>query len=66
MSELIDIERKIELYKAMFYCNGRGDRDPNYIKAEELKIELMAGGLSWEQQEFIMERVQPNEWREVS
>ena len=65
ISELIDIERKIEMYKAMFYCNDRGDRDINYIKAEDLKIELMAGGLNWEQQQFIMDRVQPNEWREV-
>lgn len=25
----------------------------------------MAGGLNWEQQQFIMERMQPNEYREV-
>ncbi len=53
------------LYKAMFYCNQEGDRDPNYIKAESLKIELIAGGLSWPQQDYVMEKMKPNEWREV-
>ena len=26
MSDLIDIERKMDLYKSMFYCNVPGDR----------------------------------------
>ena len=64
-SNLIDIQRKMELYKAIFYCNVQGDRDPNYIKAESLQIELIAGGLSWEQQQYVMEKMQPNSWREV-
>ena len=53
------------LYKAMFYTNVESDRDPNYIQADSLKIELMAGGLNWTQQEFIMDRMKPNRFREV-
>ncbi|ELT92842.1 hypothetical protein CAPTEDRAFT_224063 [Capitella teleta] len=64
--ELTDIERKIELYRAMFYCNVPGDQNANYIKAESLRIELMAGGLNWDQQEYIMERMAVNDWREIS
>lgn len=64
--ELTDIERKLELYRSMFYCNIPGDRNANYIKAESLKIELMAGGLNWDQQDYIMDRMAVNEWREVS
>ena len=62
----MDIQRKMELYKSMFYCNVRGDRDPNYIKADSLRIELIAGGLNWQQQDYVMDKMQPNEWREVS
>ena len=29
MSDLIDIERKMDLYKSMFYCNVPGDRYSN-------------------------------------
>ena len=61
----MDIYRKMELYKSMFYCNVEGDRGSNYIKAESLTIELIAGGLNWEQQQFVMERMKPNEFREV-
>ncbi|KAI0222505.1 hypothetical protein LSAT2_026249 [Lamellibrachia satsuma] len=61
----MDIYRKMELYKSMFYCNVEGDRDSNYIKAESLTIELIAGGLNWDQQQFVMERMKPNEFREV-
>ncbi|CAG2254687.1 unnamed protein product [Mytilus edulis] len=63
---LLDIERKMDLYKAMFYCNVESERDNNFIKAESLRIELIAGGLNWKQQEFIMERLQPNSFFEVS
>lgn len=63
--DLIDIQRKMELYKSMFYCNTGSDRDTNYIKSESLRIELIAGGLNWKQQEFIMERLQPNLFMEV-
>ncbi len=55
----------MDLYKMMFYCNVRGDRDANYVKAESLRIELIAGGLSWDQQEYIMDRMKVNQWREV-
>lgn len=64
--DLIDIQRKMELYKSMFYCNIGSDTDTNYIKADSLRIELIAGGLNWKQQEFIMERLQPNIFMEVS
>lgn len=62
---MTDIERKMGLYRQMFYCNVPGDRDPNYIKAESLRIELIAGGLSWEQQDYIMDKMAVNDWREV-
>ena len=55
----------MELYKAMFYCNIESDRDNNFIKAESLRIELIAGGLNWKQQEFVMDRLQPNHFMEV-
>lgn len=61
----MDIHRKMKLYKEMFYCNVTGDRDPNHIRSDSLKIELMAGGLSWPQQEYVMELMKPNEYGEV-
>jgi hypothetical protein len=64
--DLLDIERKMDLYKAMFYCNVESERDNNFIKADCLRIELIAGGLNWKQQEFIMDRLQPNSFSEVS
>lgn len=63
--DLMDIERKMDLYKAMFYCNVSSDRDANFIKADSLRIELIAGGLNWKQQEYIMDRLQPNHFNEV-
>uniref|UniRef100_A0A1I8H0C0 Reverse transcriptase domain-containing protein n=1 Tax=Macrostomum lignano TaxID=282301 RepID=A0A1I8H0C0_9PLAT len=66
ITNLIDIERKLALYRAMFYCNIPSDRDPNYIKLDSLRIELMAGGLNWRQQEFIIDKLQPNEMFEAS
>ncbi|XP_067929601.1 uncharacterized protein [Watersipora subatra] len=66
ISDLADIERKLELYKEIFYCNNNGDRDPNYIKCEALMIELIAGGLSWQQQDYVMTQLRPNTWHEVS
>ncbi|XP_050412857.2 uncharacterized protein LOC126827500 isoform X2 [Patella vulgata] len=64
--DLLDIQRKMDLYREMFYCNANSDRDPNYIKCESLRIELMAGGLNWKQQQFIMDRLQPNNFNEIS
>ncbi|XP_074645814.1 uncharacterized protein LOC141902071 [Tubulanus polymorphus] len=66
IANLMDIERKVDLYKAMFYCNQSSDRDANFITSESLRIELMAGGLSWKQQEYIMDKMQPNNFREIS
>ncbi|WAR25226.1 hypothetical protein MAR_010930 [Mya arenaria] len=63
---LADIERKLELYKAMFYTNTESDRDANYITSESLKIELIAGGLNWKQQQYIMERMEPNQFGDIS
>lgn len=65
IANLADIERKIALYRAMFECNASGDRDPNFIKCESLMIELMAGGLSWAQQNYIIGQLEPNDWKEV-
>ena len=56
----------MDLYRAMFYCNAESDRDANFIKAESLRIELIAGGLNWKQQDYIMERLQPNAFFEVT
>ena len=50
----------------MFYHNRRGDRDGNYIKADSLKIELIAGGLNWKQQQHIMNKMEVNNWGEVN
>ncbi|XP_060590079.1 uncharacterized protein LOC132745239 isoform X2 [Ruditapes philippinarum] len=66
VSDLLDIQRKMDLYRAMFYCNAESDRDANFIKCESLKIELIAGGLNWKQQNFIMDRLQPNAFLEIS
>ncbi|XP_046563193.1 uncharacterized protein LOC124272090 isoform X4 [Haliotis rubra] len=64
--DLLDIQRKMDLYKAMFYCNVNSDRNSNFIKADSLRIELIAGGLNWKQQQYIMERLQPNYFNEIS
>lgn len=47
--DLIDIQRKMEFYKFMFYCNIGFDMDINYIKVDLLRIELIVGGLNWKQ-----------------
>ncbi|XP_070572862.1 trichohyalin-like [Ptychodera flava] len=65
-SNLMDIERKMALYKAMFYCNVNSDRSPNFITAESLRIELIAGGLNRAQEEYIMSKMKPNEFREIN
>ena len=65
MCNLADIDRKLDLYMNMFYHNRRGDRDGNYIKADSLKIELIAGGLNWKQQQYIMEKMEVNMFGEV-
>jgi hypothetical protein len=62
---LADIERKLDLYKAMFYTNTESDRDANFITSESLKIELIAGGLNWKQQQYIMEKMEPNDFGDV-
>ena len=63
---LADIERKLDLYKAMFYHNTRSDKSTNFITTDSLKIELIAGGLNWKQQQYILEKMEPNNWGEVS
>jgi len=50
----------------MFYHNIPTYRDTNYVTEESLKIELMAGGLNWSQQQFVMEKMEPNSLGEVS
>lgn len=56
----------MDLYRGMFYCNAESERDANFIKSESLQIELIAGGLNWKQQSYIMERLKPNIMSEVS
>lgn len=57
---LADIERKLDLYRSMFYHNIQAGLDPNYITGDSLKIELIAGGLSWLQQQYVMEKMETN------
>ena len=49
----------------MFYHNIQSGLDPNYISADSLKIELIAGGLSWLQQQYVMEKMEININNEV-
>jgi zinc finger CCCH domain-containing protein 13 len=63
---LLDIDRKLQLYKQMFYCNEPSDRLPTHIRVDALRIELMAGGLSWKQQDYVIEQLQPSGWGDVS
>lgn len=64
--DLLDIERKMDLYRGMFYCNAASEGDTNFIKAESLQIDLIAGGLNWQQQNYIMDRLRPNIMSEIS
>ncbi|XP_033113993.1 trichohyalin-like isoform X1 [Anneissia japonica] len=66
ISDLMDIERKMELYKAMFYCNVNSERSDNHITAESLHIELRAGGLNRAQEEYIMSLMKPDEYSDIS
>ena len=50
----------------MFYHNTRSDKSTNFITTDSLKIELIAGGLNWKQQQYILEKMEPNNWGEVS
>ena len=67
---LADIERKLDLYRHMFECNCDAEldaeRDPNFIRLQALQIELIAGGLNWPQQQYILRRIQPNALGEIS
>lgn len=65
MCNLADVERKLELYKSMFYHNIPSYRDTNYVTSDSLKIELIAGGLNWKQQEFVMKKLEPSRYGEV-
>ena len=49
----------------MFYWNTCSDRSKNYIKATALRIELIAGGLSRVQEDYVMEKIEQNIYREV-
>ena len=65
IANLTDIERKMDLYKKIFYCSASIDASPNCIKVEDLRIDLMAGGLTWKQQDYVVEKLNPNEYRQV-
>ncbi|XP_038068901.1 trichohyalin-like [Patiria miniata] len=65
-TDLLDIARKMALYKSIFYCNVNSERSDNHITAESLRIELMAGGLNREQERYIMSKMNPNEYGEIS
>ncbi|XP_012945585.1 trichohyalin, partial [Aplysia californica] len=63
---LADIERKLALYRDMFYHNIQSGLDPNFISADSLRIELIAGGLSWLQQQYVMEKMEISIANEIS
>ena len=65
INDLADLERKIGLYRAMFYWNICSDRSSNYIKTTSLRIELIAGGLNRMQEDYVIEKIEPNIYREV-
>lgn len=56
----------MELYRQMFYWNISSDRSPNHIKASSLRVELIAGGVSRDQEDQVMARIETNVYREVS
>uniref|UniRef100_H2Y9S6 Uncharacterized protein n=1 Tax=Ciona savignyi TaxID=51511 RepID=H2Y9S6_CIOSA len=66
VNDLADMERKIALYRSMFYWNTSSDRSSNYIKVTSLRIELIAGGLNRDQEEYVIAKIEPNRFREVS
>ncbi|XP_076812994.1 uncharacterized protein LOC143459655 isoform X2 [Clavelina lepadiformis] len=66
INDLSDMERKIGLYRSMFYWNTSSDRSANYIKATSLRIELIAGGLNRVQEEYVIQKIEPNMYKEVS
>ena len=66
INDLADMERKIGLYRAMFYWNTCSDRSSNYIKTTSLRIELIAGGLNRYQEDYVIEKIEPNMYREVT
>ena len=66
INDLSDMERKIGLYRSMFYWNTSSDRSANYIKATSLRIELIAGGLNRVQEEYVIQKIEPNMYKEVN
>ncbi|XP_071810401.1 uncharacterized protein [Asterias amurensis] len=65
-TNLLDIARKMALYKNIFYCNVNSERSVNHITSESLQIELIAGGLSPDQERYIMSKMNPDEYGEIS
>ncbi|XP_063953968.1 glutamic acid-rich protein-like [Lytechinus pictus] len=65
-SDLLDIQRKMDLYSSMFYCNVSSERDDNYVTVETLRIELKAGGLNRFQEDYIISKMNPSEYNTVS
>ena len=49
----------------IFYCNVNSERSVNHITSESLQIELIAGGLSPDQERYIMSKMNPDEYGEV-
>ena len=69
-----EIERRLDLYRTMFDCSAThgslvsesSTKFPTiWIPLEEFKIELIAGGLSPEQQDFLLSKFQTNKFGEV-
>ncbi|XP_071490763.1 uncharacterized protein [Diadema antillarum] len=66
-SDLLDIQRKMDLYSSMFYCSGtNGDRNDNFINKESLRIELKAGGLNRTQEDYVIEKMNADEHNKIS
>ncbi|OAF66490.1 hypothetical protein A3Q56_05779 [Intoshia linei] len=66
ISDTVDIQRKMVLYRSLFYCNLEYQTDKNYISSQILKIELIAGGLNYDQQKYVINRLTQNIYNEIS
>ena len=68
--DLTDMERRLSHYREMYSVGGLTmkidlDREPGTIRLDSLQIELIAGGLSKEQQNFILSQIHTNQFGDV-
>ena len=63
--DYMELERKIEFFREMFYMNGEESRG-NYIQVDALDVELAAGGLDGEERKEIIEEIHTDESGAIS